>query len=119
MGKPKKGWFPPFAPTMYAVTIRGGRLVESNLTIAWGDSVYWINQDPVRYQIAPLGSDGKPDAKNVWVSVDRAGTDNSTSSPVEFPWTKKTPPTNQPQVFAYGLVEAPTAIGRIQVQIKV
>jgi hypothetical protein len=119
MGKPKKGWFPPFAPTMYAVSIQGGKIVPSNITIAWGDSVYWRNHDEADYTIAPLGSDGKPDRNNAWVRVGPVGSGESTSSSVQFPWTKKTPPPDQPQVFGYGLVEVPSSTARITVVISV
>jgi hypothetical protein len=119
MGKPKKGWFPPMAPNQYGVSIRNRQIVERDITIAWGDYVYWINSDRATYTIAPLGSDGKPDRNEAWTTVGPVDSDRSTSDLVGFSWTKKTPPPDQAQVFEYGLVEAPSPTAKIRVKIKV
>ncbi|HEX3682076.1 MAG TPA: hypothetical protein VHU83_05985 [Bryobacteraceae bacterium] len=117
MGKPKKGGFPAMEPKTNYVSIQKGEM--DNITIAWGDSVVWINRDPVPHKVAPLASNGQPDPNRIWADLSKDGTDDANSSPLQFQWTEKTPPPAQPQVFEYGLVDAPNVKAKITAQIKV
>ena len=117
MGKPKKGGFPAMEPKTNYVSIQNGEI--DNVTIAWGDSVVWINQDNMGHQLAALGPDGRPDPTKPWGTVTPVGTDDANSSPLSFQWTEITPPPKDPQIFEYGLIDAPTVKAKITVQIKV
>jgi hypothetical protein len=117
MGKPKKGGFPAMEPKTNYVSIQNGEI--DNVTIAWGDSVVWVNKDVVGHQLAALDSNGQPDPTKPWATVTPVGTDDANSSPLSFQWTQTIPPPNQPQIFQYGLIDAPTVRAKVTVQIKV
>ncbi|HEX3879643.1 MAG TPA: hypothetical protein VHW24_21820 [Bryobacteraceae bacterium] len=114
MGKPKKGGFPAVEPKVNYVAIKNGEI--ENATIAWGDSVVWMNHDAVGYTIAG-STNGQPDSNKVWATLTAAGTDDANSSPMVFTWTPGTP--KDPQVYPYGMLTGGKAKATLTVQISV
>ena len=114
MGKPKKGGFPPVQPKVNYVKIQNGEI--DNATIAWGDSVVWMNLDASGYTLAGL-TNGAPDPSKVWATVTAVGTPDANSSPVVFTWTPGTP--KDPQTYHYGMLPPGTAKATLTVQVSV
>ena len=114
MGTPKKGGFPPVQPKVNEVQIKNGEI--DNVTIAWGDSVVWMNLDPREYTLAAL-TNGQPDPQKVWAKLTAVGSADANSSPMVFTWTPGTP--KDPQVYEYGMLTGGTAKAKITVQISV
>jgi len=118
MGKPKKGGYPAVQPTIHYVAIWNNEI--DNATIAWGDSIVWMNNDHVTHALAALGCDGKPDpAKACGPPMGPVGSPTANSPEFQFPWNQPTPPPKDPQVYAYGLLDHPTSTAKVTVQIKV
>lgn len=118
MGKPKKGGFPAVQPTVRYVDIRNNEI--DNATIAWGDSIVWMNKDSVTHALAALGGDGKPDPAKPWgPPMGPVGSATANSPAFQFPWNESTPPPPTPTVYAYGLLDRPTSTAKVTVQIKV
>lgn len=114
MGKPEKGGFPAVQPKVNYVAIKNGEI--DNATIAWGDSVVWMNHDAVGYTLAAL-TNGQPDAAKVWATLTAVGTGDANSSPMVFTWTPGTP--KDPQVYQYGMLPPGTAKAALTVKISV
>jgi plastocyanin len=117
MGKPKKGGFPAMEPKTNYVKIQNNEI--DNVTIAWGDSIVWVNKDETTHSLAPLGTDGKPDPANPWAELGPKGSDNANSVPTSFNWNEQQPPPKDPTIYQYGLIDHPTSKAKITVQIKV
>ena len=118
MGKPKKGGFPAVQPTTKYVNIQNGEI--DNATIAWGDSIVWMNKEPVGHALAALDSNGKPDPTKPWGSpIGPVGSPTANSPAFAFQWTQPTPPPPTPQVFPYGCLDHPNEKAKVTVQIKV
>ena len=114
MGKPKKGGFPAVEPKVNYIAIRKGEI--DNATIAWGDSVVWMNHDAAGYTLAAL-TNGQPDPNKVWATLTPVGTDDANSSPMVFTWVPGTP--KDPQIYQYGMLSGGSAKARLTVQISV
>lgn len=114
MGKPKKGGFPPVEPKVNYISVKNGEI--DNATIAWGDSVVWVNHDAASYTLAAL-TNGQPDATKVWAKLTPAGTGDANSSPMVFTWVQGIP--KDPQVYPYGMLSGGTAKAKLTVQISV
>jgi hypothetical protein len=114
MGSPKKGGFPPSQPKVNFVPIKNGEM--DNVTIAWGDSVVWTNQDPQSYTLAAL-TNGQPDKDKIWAQVTPVGTDGANSAEMVFVWQAGMP--KDPVVYEYGMLPPGTAKAKITAQIKV
>jgi hypothetical protein len=114
MGKPKKGGFPAVQPKTNFIAIKNGEI--DNATIAWGDSVVWMNLDRTGYTIAG-STDGTPDPAKVWATVGAAGTPDANSSPLVFTWSPGMP--KDPQVYQYGMLPPGKAKATITVKISV
>jgi hypothetical protein len=117
MGKPKKGGFPAMQPTTIYLNIQNGEI--DNVTIAWGDSIVWMNKGPAGHRLAGLDSNGKPDPTKLWVTVGPVGSPTANSDEFAFQWTQPTPPPPTPQVFPYGCLDHPNEKAKVTVQIKV
>jgi hypothetical protein len=114
MGNSKKGGFPAVQPTVNYIGIKNGEI--ENATIAWGDSVVWMNHDPVGYTLAAL-TNGVADPTKVWATVTAVGTDDANSSPLVFTWTSGM--SKDPQVYQYGMLPPGTAKAKLTVKISV
>jgi hypothetical protein len=114
MGKPKKGGFPAVQPTVHYVAVTKDEI--DNVTIAWGDSVVWTNEDTASHQLAPL-KNGQPDPTNIWADLTPVGTDNANSSEMVFQWSAGM--SKDPVVYQYGMLPPGTARAKITAQIKV
>jgi hypothetical protein len=101
MGGSGKGCFPAVQPKVNYIAIKNGEI--DNATIAWGDSVVWMNQDATDYTLTALLPNGQPDLApdNTWAVLTPVGTENANSSPMVFAWTPGTP--KDPQVYQYGM----------------
>jgi plastocyanin len=118
MGKPTKGGFPSVQPTTRNVNIQNGKI--DNITIAWGDSIVWMNKDPVNHQLAALDNNGNPDpTKPLGPAIGPVGSPTANTPPFGFPWTQSTPPPATPTVFAYGCLVHPNEKATVAVLIKV
>jgi hypothetical protein len=118
MGKPKKGGFPAMEPKTNYVKIKNNEI--DNVTIAWGDSIVWMNQDSVAHSLAALDNSGKPDPAKPWgPPMGPVGSETANSPEFAFQWQQQGPPPKDPQVYQYGLLDHPTAKARVTVQIKV
>jgi hypothetical protein len=114
MGNPKKGGFPAVQPKVNYIAIKNGEV--ENATIAWGDSVVWMNHDAVGYTLAAL-TNGQADPNKVWAKVTGVGTDDANSSPLVFTWTAGM--SKDPQVYQYGMLPPGTAKAKLTVQVSV
>ncbi len=114
MGNSKKGGFPAVQPKVNFVDIKNGEI--DNATIAWGDSVVWVNHDTVEYTLASL-TNGVADPKKVWVTLTAVGTGDANSSPLVFTWRPGM--SKDPQVFEYGMLPPGTAKANLTVKISV
>jgi hypothetical protein len=112
MGKPKKGGYPPPQPIVNYIAIKNGALDPANLTIAWGDSVVWTNNDPGPYKLAPFAN-GQPDPTNIWADL---GPGIVTSAQIVFNWTPNLG--KDPVVYEYGMLPPGTAKATITAQIS-
>lgn len=117
MGKPQKGGFPAVQPKVNYIAIKNGEI--DNATIAWGDSVVWMNQQTTGCTLAPLLANGQPDPNpaNAWAVLTAVGTEGANSSPMVFTWRPGIPKT--PQVYSYGMLPPGTAKATLTVQISV
>jgi hypothetical protein len=114
MGKPKKGGFPPSEPIVNYIAIKNGAI--DNVTIAWGDSVVWTNQDPEPYKLAQFTS-GQPDPTKIWADLGPVNTDSANSAEMVFVWSPGM--SKDPIVYEYGMLPPGTAKATITAQIKV
>jgi len=114
MGKPKKGGFPAAQPNVQYIAVKNGEI--DNATIAWGDSVVWMNHDATEYTLAAL-TNGQPDPAKTWATLTAVGTPDANSSPMVFTWTPGTP--KDPQVYGYGMLPPGTAKAELTVQVSV
>jgi hypothetical protein len=114
MGKPKKGGFPPSQPIVNYIAITSGNI--GNVTIAWGDSVVWTNEDAESYKLAPF-TNGKPDATKIWAELGPVGSDTANSAEMVFVWSPGM--SKDPIVYQYGMLPPGTATATITAQIKV
>jgi hypothetical protein len=114
MGKPKKGGFPAVQPKVNYVAIKSGEI--DNVTIAWGDSVVWTNQDAASYKLAPIVN-GQPDSTNIWADLTAKGTPNANSAEMVFTWSPGM--SKDPVVYHYGMLPPGTAKATITAQITV
>jgi hypothetical protein len=118
MGKPSKGGFPAMEPKTNYVKIKNNEI--DNVTIAWGDSIVWMNQDNVTHSLAALGTSGSPDPAKPWgPPMGPVGSETANSPEFAFQWQQQGPPPKDPQVYQYGLLDHPTTKARVTVQIKV
>src|ERR1700758_663071 len=99
MGQPKKGGFPPSQPKVNFVAIKGGEI--DNVTIAWGDSVVWTNEDDAAYILAAI-TDGQPDPTKIWAELTKVGTPGANSAEMVFTWQPGMP--KDPVVYEYGML---------------
>jgi len=120
MGKPKKGGYPPPWSATHYIEIAGGKIED--MTIAWGDSVVWKNQDRAAYTLVVLTKNGQPVGlvypANVWATLTQVDTDNANSPPREFPWKEGEIPPKDPYVYQYGILELPAVKALLTVQIS-
>jgi hypothetical protein len=118
MGKPKKGGFPPSQPIVNYIAIKDGAM--DNVTIAWGDSVVWTNEDAESYKVVPF-KNGQPDPAITWADLGPVGTPTANSAEVVFVWSSGM--SKDPIVYEYGIylpgTETPKATATITAQIKV
>ena len=118
MGKPKKGGFPAMEPKINYVKIQNNEI--DNVTIAWGDSIVWVNKDNTTHSLAVLGGNGQPDPTKPWGGpMGPVGSDTANSPEFSFQWMQQTPPPTTPTVYQYGLLDHPTSKAKVTVQIKV
>lgn len=114
MGTPKKGGFPPVQPKVNFVAIKGGEI--DNVTIAWGDSVAWTNEDDASYTLA-ASTNGQPDPTKIWAQLTKAGTPDANSAEMVFAWQPGM--SKDPVVYEYGMLPPGKAKAKITAQIKV
>lgn len=115
MGKPKKGGFPPSQPIVNYIAIKDGAM--DDVTIAWGDSVVWTNEDAESYKLAAF-TDGKPDDPPIiWADLGPVGSDTANSAEMVFVWSPGM--SKDPIVYEYGMLPPGTATATITAQIKV
>ncbi len=112
MGNPKKGGFPAVQPKVNYIKIQNGEI--ENATIAWGDSVVWMNLDAKEYTIAG-STNGTPDPAKVWAKVGAVGSPDANSDAVVFTWTSGT--SKDPQVYPYGML--PPGAGKATLTVKI
>ena len=110
----KKGGFPAVQPKVNYIAVKNGEI--DNATIAWGDSVVWMNYDAASYTLAALTS-GQPDPAKVWATLTPFGTDDANSSPLVFTWQPGM--SKDPQVYQYGMLPPGTAKAKLTVQVSV
>ncbi len=114
MGKPKKGGFPAVQPKVNYVKIQNGEI--DNATIAWGDSVVWMNHDATGYTLAG-STGGTPDPAKVWATVTAVGTPDANSSPLVFTWSPGM--SKDRQTYQYGMLPPGTAKATLTVKVSV
>jgi hypothetical protein len=114
MGKPKKGGFPPSQPIVNYIAIKNGAI--GNVTVAWGDSVVWTNEDQQAYKLAPLVN-GQPDPTKIWADLGPVGSPTANSAEMVFTWSSGM--SKDPIVYEYGMLPPGTAKATITAQIKV
>jgi hypothetical protein len=114
VGQPKKGGFPPVQPKVNFVRIKGGEI--DNVTIAWGDSVVWTNEDDASYTLA-ASTNGQPDPAKIWAQLTKVGTPDANSAEMVFAWQPGM--SKDPVVYEYGMLPPGTAKAKITAQIKV
>ena len=97
---------------MNYVSIKNGEI--DNATIAWGDSVVWMNHDAKGYTLAAL-TNGSADPAKVWAKLTAVGTEDANSSPLVFTWQPGM--SKDPQVYEYGMLPPGTAKAKLTVHV--
>jgi len=118
MGKHKTGVFPGLEPVTHYVTIQNNEI--DNLTIAWGDSVVWSNQDSVTHSLAWLDANGNPDRNNpLGPPLGPKGSATANSVEFSYAWQRQPPPPKEPEIYKYGLLDHPTSKATLTIQLKI